>query len=175
MAEDVLRFSTAAALDAAAVAALVNTAYRGDTSRRGWTTEADLLGGQRTDVELVDALIHTEGSRIELAWQGDRLVACVHLQRAADEIRVGMLSVHPECQGRGIGKAVLARVESLALAETDARRLTMAVITRRQELLAYYGRRGYLSSDRYSAFPQDPRYGVPRVGDLRLVWLEKRI
>ena len=35
--------------DAPEIAILVNSAYRGDSSRQGWTTEADLLDGTRTD------------------------------------------------------------------------------------------------------------------------------
>jgi hypothetical protein len=39
---------TATVDDAQEIAALVNSCYRGDSSRAGWTTEADLLGGTRT-------------------------------------------------------------------------------------------------------------------------------
>ena len=37
----------ASAADAPALVDLINSAYRGESSKAGWTTEADLLGGQR--------------------------------------------------------------------------------------------------------------------------------
>src|SRR4051794_13241714 len=42
-------FREAGPADLGAIVALVESAYRGESSRAGWTTEADLLDGQRTD------------------------------------------------------------------------------------------------------------------------------
>lgn len=170
-----MRLRSAVADDAEAVAALVNSAYRGDVSRLGWTTEADLLGGQRTDPAMVRGLIVQADSRVELAFLEDQLVGCAHLQQAGSELRVGMLSVRPDRQARGIGKTLLDHAEQLAASAFVAQRVTMAVIQQRRELIAFYQRRGYRVSDRFADFPQDRRYGIPQVDDLRLVWLEKSL
>ena len=47
MTDPTIRPATAA--DIPALHALIESAYRGEVSRAGWTTEADLLDGQRTD------------------------------------------------------------------------------------------------------------------------------
>ena len=45
--------------DVPALVRLVNSAYRGDSSRAGWTTEADLLGGVRIDAERLTAAVRS--------------------------------------------------------------------------------------------------------------------
>src|SRR5277367_1340588 len=110
------KFEVATAAQAGAIATLVNSAYRGDSSRRGWTTEADLLGGQRTDAEKVREMIERAGSRIELA-QGSTgaLAGCVHLEREPDgSCYLGMLTVDPERQASGLGSHLLAEGETIA-------------------------------------------------------------
>lgn len=170
-----LQYRLATVTDAPLVTGLVNGAYRGDGSRLGWTTEADLLGGQRTDTAAVTALLGTDDSLILLAERDTRLIGCLHLSCVGEEARLGMFSVDPRLQGRGIGKAMLAEAERQASARFGARRLCMAVICHRTELIAYYLRRGYRRTERHSPFPDDPRYGIPKVEQLRMVWLEKAL
>ena len=55
-----MRAATAA--DAPALVDLINSAYRGEGSKAGWTTEADLLGGQRVDLDGVIEMIAKPGS-----------------------------------------------------------------------------------------------------------------
>jgi len=152
---------------------LVNSAYRGESSRIGWTTEADLLGGQRTDADEIADLIGTEGSMILLCFGGSELIGSVHLQRAPDGVWLGMFSVRPALQGRGVGKRFLAAAERRAREEWGAGNAYMTVITRRRELIAWYERRGYRCAGRFKDFPNDPRFGIPRVAGLRLEVLEK--
>lgn len=170
-----LQFRTADAADIAAVVALVNSAYRGETSRAGWTTEADLLGGQRTDADEITRLIAGEDSLILLALLGDELVACAHLACKSHAAHFGMFAVRPTLQNAGLGKRFLAEAEALARQRWHARRMEIGVISLRTELIAYYRRRGYRSTGHYHPFPRSHRYGIPKVDGLRLEILEKSL
>ncbi len=169
-----LSFRAAQDGDAAAVVSLVNAAYRGDSSRRGWTTEADLLGGQRTDEGKVLEMIRAPGSRVELALEDGELRGCVHLRREEDGgCYLGMLAVDPERQAAGVGRRLLERGEEAA-GGWGCRRMRMTVISLRAELIAYYERRGYIRTGRREPFPErDPRFGLPKTAGLEFVELVK--
>src|SRR3954464_5728872 len=108
-------FEIALLSDAAEIAALVNSCYRGDESRRGWTTEADLLDGTRTDVDEVANLIEQPSSIILTCLDGQGLVGSVPLKRRGDSCHLGMLVVRPERQREGLGKLLLAVAEAYAI------------------------------------------------------------
>ncbi len=171
----VLRYRLAETDDVEAVVDLVNSAYRGDVSRQGWTTEADLLGGQRTDAREVEPQITDPGSVMLLCHQDDALVGCVHLQRGEGRAYLGMLAVRPHLQGSGIGKCFLAEAERFVRQEWGAPVLEMTVISSRAELIAYYQRRGYMLTDETRPFPREARFGLPKVDDLEFVVLRKRL
>lgn len=165
-------FRLAGPEDISALDALVQSAFRGDDSRVGWTTEADLLDGQRTDVEALADLV---ARRAMLVAEDDGdLVACCQLEaRNATTSYLGMLSVRPGLQGRGVGRAVVTEAERRAAAG-GANRVRMTVIRQRVELIAWYERRGYRRTGETEPFPYgDERYGLPRVDDLEFVVLEK--
>ena len=94
--------------DIEAIVALVTSAYRGESSRAGWTTEADLLEGARIDAGVLRDDIEREGSRVLLAERDGRLLACAHVARDGDAGYFGMFSVEPGLQGAGIGSRLLA-------------------------------------------------------------------
>src|SRR5690606_3335678 len=98
-----LSFRPAAAQDIDAIVALVNSAYRGDSSRQGSATEADLRDGQRTDDEEIQALVTTENSLLLLGWQGEQLSSSVHLELTPQGAYLGMLTIKPGLQGLGLG------------------------------------------------------------------------
>jgi ribosomal protein S18 acetylase RimI-like enzyme len=173
-----LLFRAATQADVDAVVALTQSAYRGDASRAGWTTEADLLDGQRTDAREVAELVANPGVRLLLAEHDGRLLACCVVERLSDEhagdAYFGMFSVRPEAQGNGTGRALLAEGERVARDEWQARTMRMSVIDVRDELIAWYERRGYRRTGEYKPFPYgDPRFGIPKRGDLRFEWLVK--
>lgn len=170
-----LSFRTARLADIDAIVALVNSAYRGDVSRQGWTTEADLLGGQRTDIDEIRHCIEQPGSVLLLAVQGKSLTGSVHLQQRANSAYMGMLSIQPGEQGRGLGKQLLNSAEHWVQQHWQARCLQITVLTQRTELIAFYERRGYQPTGNYHSFPDDPRYGIPKVADLKLLEMEKRL
>jgi len=173
---DALSFRAAQAGDVDAVVALVESAYRGDASRAGWTTEADLLDGRRTGADDVLAQIGRPRSVVLLAERAGRLVACAHVAVEDGAGYFGMFSVAPGLQGGGVGKAVLAEAERLAHEDFGMAVMRMTVIDVRDELIAFYERRGYRRTGIKKPFPYgDARFGLPKRADLRFEVLEKAL
>jgi ribosomal protein S18 acetylase RimI-like enzyme len=156
---------------------LVESAYRGDSAKRGWTHEADLLGGQRTDGASLTAIITDSKSAILIAEEGDALIGCVQIASAGEGLGyLGLLAVSPAVQAAGIGKKLMTAAERELAASFAATRVEMTVIAARTELIAYYTRRGYHCTGEERAFPYgDDRFGDPRRDDLHFVVLEKRL
>ena len=161
--------------DIPALHRLVEHAYRGEEARKGWTHEADLLDGQRTDVQALAEVIGDPGRVILLAHQDDALVGCVMLAKQDDgSAYLGMLSVEPGRQAGGLGRDLLAAAEAEAASRFGASRIEMTVIRQRPELIAWYERRGYALTGATADFPlDDERFGLPKRRDLQFVVLEK--
>ena len=170
-----LNFRLATIHDIDLLVNLVNSAYRGDSSRSGWTTEADLLGGQRTDRDEMLSLIETAGSIILLGIQDTEIIASLHLQQDGTNAYLGMFAIRPSLQGAGIGKQCLHQAEHYACRAWGVSTLQMTVITLRHELIAYYERRGYQRTGILKPFPTSPRFGIPKVTGLQLTLLEKKL
>ena len=172
---DTLTFRPATLTDIPTLIALVTSAYRGDASKQGWTTEADMLDGQRIDAEVLRKDIERPRSRIVLAERGDGdLLACAHVAEEDGAGYFGMFSVRPDLQGGGVGKAVLAEAERVAREDWALPAMRMTVIDIRDELIAFYERRGYVRTGIKKPFPYgDERYGIPKRDDLRFEVLEK--
>jgi GNAT superfamily N-acetyltransferase len=172
------RFATAA--DVPALVALVESAYRGDASRAGWTTEADFLDGQRTDAEEIAEIVDDPDSRVLVATMSGggqpdgEIMACCHIENRGDYAYFGMFAVRPGLQGGGVGKAVIAEAERVAAADFGVREMHMTVISVRDELIAWYARRGYARTGKMSPFPYgDERFGRPKRDDLEFELLVK--
>ncbi|QJQ32658.1 GNAT family N-acetyltransferase [Sphingomonas lacunae] len=156
--------------------ALVESAYRGDSARRGWTHEADLLDGQRTDPDMLLASIADPRQTILLAEEDGELVGCVLIEGRDDHGYVGMVTVDPSRQAAGLGRWLLEQAETLVSRSFGFDRARMTVIAQRTELIAWYGRRGYEDTGERSDFPYgDARFGKPRQDDLVFVILEKSL
>jgi ribosomal protein S18 acetylase RimI-like enzyme len=153
---------------------LVNSAYRGDTSRKGWTTEADLLDGTRTDSAAIEELIRRPQTTILKYVRENTIIGCVELDHRGDKLYLGMLTVQPGLQGTGIGK------ELLKAAEEEARRqkcdgIFMTVISVRHELIDWYLRHGYVDTGQRKPFEvPDVRWGIPK-RDLEFAVLKKKL
>jgi ribosomal protein S18 acetylase RimI-like enzyme len=159
-------YRAAVAADVPAIVALVESAYRGESGQRGWTTETHLLDGQRTDADNVAGLISRASSQVLLAERAGELVACCHIEQQGDTGYFGMFAVSPEL--------LLAEAERIARDEWQVLTMRMTVIEQRAELIAWYERRGYRLTGETGAFPYgDARFGVPRRDDLRFVWMSK--
>ncbi|MEV4341370.1 GNAT family N-acetyltransferase [Streptomyces sp. NPDC049590] len=171
-----LTFRDATDADVDALVALVESAYRGESSRAGWTTEADILEGQRTDPEGVLEVIKSPDSRLLVVERDGRIVACCHLEHRGDHAYFGMFAVSPGLQGAGLGKAVMAEAERRCRETWGVGEMRMTVISVRDELIAWYERRGYRRTGQTSPFPYgDERFGIPRRADLEFELLVKKL
>jgi ribosomal protein S18 acetylase RimI-like enzyme len=151
----------ATADDIPALHALVESAFRGDSARGGWTHEADLLDGQRTDrAALAEAIADTERAILMI----DDATGCVQVSRVApDRSALGLLAVRPDAQAGGLGRRLVLAAEAHAVQAFGARRMEMTVIAARGELIAWYERQGYVRTGETRPFPMDdPRFGLPR-------------
>jgi len=163
--------------DLPSVHALVESAYRGDSARQGWTHEADLLDGQRTDLAALGDIIADPDQCLLVFRDGDAIGACAALTSKESGLAyLGMVTVEPGRQGTGLGRLILAAAEDHALMEFGANRVEMTVIAQRSELIDWYRRRGYRATGERRPFPHgDIRFGKPRRADLEFVVLEKRL
>lgn len=169
-----LEFRNARIGDIPALVELVTSAYRGDVSRRGWTTEADFLDGNRIDPDVLRHDIERSHSRVVIAERNNQLLACAHVSEEDAAGYFGMFSVQPDLQGGGVGKALLHEAERMVRDEWKLRAMRMTVIDIRDELIAFYERRGYHRTGIYKPFPYgDARFGIPKRDDLRFEVLEK--
>ena len=170
-----LSFCQAQISDAPLLAAFINAAYRGESSKLGWTTEAHLLDGVRTNTEDMLKLLADSDSILLMCKCNSDLLGSVHLCHRGDQVQIGMLAVDPKHQGRGIGKQLLLAAEQMAQQAWPMHRFVMSVISCRDELLAYYERRGYRRTGITQTFPVNPALWQPKVADLRLELLEKQL
>ncbi|TJZ44107.1 GNAT family N-acetyltransferase [Streptomyces piniterrae] len=169
-----LTFRNATDADIPGLVELIESAYRGDSSRAGWTTEADLLEGQRTDPDGVAAVLGKETGLLLIAERDGELIACCQLEHRGDHAYFGMFAVRPTLQGGGLGKMIIAEAERTALATWGVREMRMTVIQQREELIAWYERRGYRRTGELSPFPYgDERFGIPQRADLAFELLVK--
>lgn len=158
--------------DIAALSKLVNSAYRGDESRKGRTTEADLLEGIRIDEETLHQYLSDPNARILKCIDDDNIIqGCIYLRREGDHLYIGMLSVSPRLQNKGIGKLLLQKAEQEAQ-KSGFKSIVMTVITMRKELIEWYKRHGYKETGEVQPFPKSEKFGRPKV-PLEFIVMEK--
>lgn len=138
--------------DLTALNQLINSAYRGETSKKGWTTEANILEGLRTtETELKETVLNTKNTLLKFS-SNNEIVGCVLLVDKTDHLYLGMLTVAPHLQNGGVGKKLLQQAEIHAL-ELGLPKIVMTVITVREELIAWYLRNGYEDTGAREPFP----------------------
>ncbi|CAM3655783.1 GNAT family N-acetyltransferase [Mucilaginibacter galii] len=124
--------------------ALVNSAYRGETSKQGWTSESHLLEGIRIDeVEMVGYFNRPEITLLKYLNDDGRVDGFVYLEQVKNKcLYLGMLTVNPTLQASGIGRQLLyAANEQARMLGCEA--IKISVITTRAELISWYERRGF--------------------------------
>jgi GNAT superfamily N-acetyltransferase len=163
-----IRISPAYADDIVGIHPVIERAYRGDSARLGWTHEADLVSGDRTDPATLGALVTDPKSRLLIARDGDTPIGCVNVADRGDGLTyLGLLCIEPERQGIGLGKQLMAAAEACARDDFGATRIEMTVIDARVELIAWYRRHGYAPSGETRPFP------IPLDPPLRMTVLVK--
>jgi ribosomal protein S18 acetylase RimI-like enzyme len=150
--------TTASPADAPALKALLEAAYRGDSARRGWNHEADILDDERIAPGELEALLADPEVTILTARDGASLVGCVAVTRKDTSLAyLGMLCVSPMLQSAGLGRQLLDAAEDHARVLRIAA-MEMTVIDSRHSLIAWYERRGYIRTGETRPFPvlRDP-------------------
>jgi len=154
--------------------ALVNSAYRGEHSRKGWTTEADLFDGARIDEAAMAAIFSITSAQVLKYVESKKILGCLRLDRHDDKLYLSMFSVSPLHQAQGIGKKLMAAAEIEARRQA-CRAIDMTVISVRSELIDWYHRRGYRDTgERRPLIIKDPNMDVPKK-ELSFVVLEKSV
>jgi len=146
--------------DIPAITRLLNSAYRGETSKQGWTTEAHLIAGEtRTNEANVKEVMEGEGSVfLKYINAQQAIIGCVNLQQHTNKLYLGMFSVSPALQGGGVGKQLLQAAEEYAhIIQCPA--IYMSVIAVRTELIQWYERYGYKDTGERKFFEEDDLTG----------------
>ena len=160
--------------DVSALEKLVNSAYRGETSKLGWSTEAHLLRGNRiTEDELLEIFNDKQNTILKFT-ENNKIIGCVLLSNKENKLYLGMLAVSPELQNSGIGKKFLEKAEEYAL-KLGLPKIVMTVITIRESLIAWYKRHGYIDHGVREPFPLNGTDAVISDQPLEFVVLEKKI
>lgn len=157
---------------------LVNSAYRGDTSKSGWTTEAELLDGQRTDESSLYDIISGQNAIILLFTMDNQVepIGCVLLENKKSSAYLGMFSILPTLQNSGLGKTFLSLAQSWCVKNWNSKEIEISVIAQRKELIAWYQRRGFVANGETLPFPYgDEKFGIPKRDDLYFIILIKQI
>jgi ribosomal protein S18 acetylase RimI-like enzyme len=175
MTEIILRDAVTA--DIPALHGLIESAYRGEASRAGWTTEADLLDGQRTDPDDLADILADPKQGLLTAWCGDDLVGVVLIaDRGEGTGYFGMLSIRPTLQGGGLGRRLVEAAHAALAERFGARRVRISVLPQRETLIAWYERLGYQRTGDTLPFPYgNPRFGLPKRDDLYFVVMERAL
>jgi ribosomal protein S18 acetylase RimI-like enzyme len=157
------------------ISRLVNSVYRGENSKKGWTTEADLLEGIRITVNKILELIGKKNNEILLAVTDDKIIGCVHLEKINKKCHLGMLSVDVNYQKEGIGKYLMNESEKYAKEVFRCGEMEMKVIGQRKELIEYYIRQGYKLMGEKENFSLNTHFGAPKRNDLYFEYMVKPI
>ena len=168
-----LSFHKAELSDAAAIAELVNSAYRGEASCVGWTTEAELLDGLRITTSEVATLIKRDDAFVLIGVLRDQVVASIACERLENTAKFGLIAVKPTLQNKGYGREMIQAAEAITLREWRVAGYFMAVITLRTELIEFYERLGFEHSGQFEDFPVKPELWQPKVEALALEYLVK--
>lgn len=172
MTSDEVRIASIA--DAAELVRLINMAYRPTHDSVGWTHEADLVSGNRTNPDQIRMILTKPGSVMLVVQRIDLIIACVHLELIGRSCHIGLFAVNPAFQGTGIGKQLLARAEVFAAERFCVEKFVMTVVSARHELISFYLRRGYQRTGEIMDYPLSLGAGRPKHAFLKVEMLEKR-
>ena len=171
----------------------VQAGYRGD---KGWTHEFNLVDGQRVDESMLLDTLKSSASEIYLliyqlssppptnenpvlniihetcVLSGNNVIGCIQLDYCTDITHFGLFTVNPKLQNLGFGRWLLQKAEEFSVLRS-IKRLGMSVLSVRGELIAWYERRGFKKTGITAKFPNDQRFGIPKVENLTFVEMIK--
>ncbi len=161
--------------DIPALVKLLNSAYRGEESKKGWTTEAYVVAGDlRTDEPAMKELMQTAGTLfLKYVNEVNEITGCVLLQKRGEKLYFGMFAVSPLSQGKGIGKELMKALEAFAVS-INCSAVFMRVIAVRHELINWYEKLGYRLTGAREPFPENDRFGIATL-PLEFVVMEKQM
>lgn len=149
-----LAIRPALSADLPAIHPVIERAYRGETARRGWTHEADLIDGPRTDLATLTAIVDDPAQVLLSAWEDGAAIGCVNVaKRGHGTAYLGLLCIDPLRQAGGLGRQLIAAAEAHARDLFGCTRMEMTVIEERRKLIEYYARRGYAETGERRDFP----------------------
>ena len=163
------RFEKANANQAQAISDLINLTYRGNA---GWTTEAAIIQGDRTNRQEIEAIMRNSDAYFFVVNLPSMLASCIYVAQEKEQACIGFFSVHPDLQGQGLGKYMLEQAETFARGVMHVHQFAMFVISQRTELMEFYQRRGYYCTGRIEAYPA--YLGKPKIAGLTIEYLEKK-
>lgn len=160
--------------DIPSLVALLNSAYRGEASKKGWTSEADKIEGDiRTDESQLQELMQTTGAAFfKYIDDSGNIGGCVFLQKLGEKLYLGMLCVSPGLQAKGTGKNIMTVAEEYAR-QKECTAIFMRVFSFRHELISWYEKQGYYKTGEIVAFENSP-YGTASE-KLEFLIMEKRV
>ncbi len=160
--------------DLTALEKLINSAYRGETSKQGWTTEANLLQGKRITKNELQEIINNKENTVLKYTNKNIIIGCVLLSNKGNKLYLGMLTVSPELQNSGVGKKLLLEAETYALT-LSLPKIIMTVISIREELIAWYNRHGFVDTGIREPFPLNGTDAILSLQPLEFIFLEKKV
>ncbi|MCZ4225120.1 GNAT family N-acetyltransferase [Pedobacter rhodius] len=169
-----MSISKASLSDVPVLNKLINSAYRGEESKKGWTTEENILGGIRIDEEaLTEYFEKAHVNILKYTNEEGIIIGTVNLELRPDDLYLGVFAVSPLAQGKGIGKALLQAAEAFAI-ENGRKKIAITVISSREELISWYVRNGYVATGQTIVFEEiKGRFGDPKIEDIKLIEMEK--
>lgn len=160
--------------DVPAITDLVNSAYRGEGSKKGWATEGDIFDGPRvTEQKVIDDLNKKDATILKLTDETNKIIGTVLLEIKGTRLYLGMLSVSPDVQNKQVGRILLEEAEKFAK-QNHCSVISITVISVRDTLINWYERRGFIKVGELQPFPEDARFGTPKM-PLQLVQMEKPV
>jgi GNAT superfamily N-acetyltransferase len=168
-------FRRARAADVPAIVALVNCANSGDGGTAGWTHEAHLFHGKRTDEAEIAQLLAMPGATFVLSLGAGQVIACAYLRITGNDAYLGLLSVYPRGQGLGLGSELIAECERIACDEGCGRLRITVITSHRPEVAAFYERRGFVRTGEFKSFERKQAREGKKVDGMQLEWMDKAL
>jgi ribosomal protein S18 acetylase RimI-like enzyme len=170
-----LKFRIATPDDAPQVQQLVESAFRAEESRAGWTDDLGLSSEFRIDVKDIMAMItNPDGVMLMATDENNTLLGSIGTsKRGNNHARMFMLAVDESQRRGGIGGQILTYAEDYGSRIWGVTTFELNALSSRKQLIAWYARRGYKETGETSPFPREKFETLTLPDDLCFVEFEK--